>query len=494
MNYFFHFALSITSLLFAAGCDRVSLNGRLLVHFVGSGSYEIYKIASESPLQLVSEQSGSFNNSITLSPGSYLVLSDCSSQVVNIYPNSLAELTAHKINFLPMQPPTPQDKFSVQCLRSERTRSRQHLNNRFSLAILSGTRDLLVGMVPIQVNLETKPGESSRTMTYHLSSISVAKPKSLKNDEGFDFFLTPLSEMAPYTENQKDGAKLYVLKGQYQIQLNGTSTTVDLIEGEGRVVIPASLRVDTSPHTSLDIATKVKGSPLYLEVNGEHILSLNTSYPVMPGNIKVRLSTALKPTEVVAKEAENIKLHAKNVTVSLGCRDEDWSCLGSRKVRLFEKGKSFPFAESVTDVPVLYFGEKVYVGVEGSRNIKFELSYADDQKLKVGYVEVIPTPTHKQGILTDLVRIEPSQSQISGASLDLPLDKTSVLPLIIGNYNLAQYTFFTGDGSRRKTSTSLSISYGERVKLPITTYLTERRMSALDPNFGNVDEAAKSSQ
>lgn len=477
-----------------SGCNKVNQNGQLLVNFIESGTYEIYKIASESPLQFVSEQAGQFNARVQLSPGSYLVLADCSSQVVNIYPNSVAELTAHKINFIPMQPPAVQDKFSVQCLRSERTRSRQQINNRFSLSVLSGVRDILVGMVPLQVNLDTKPGEPSHLVTYVLSSISVARPKNLSGDEGFGYFLTPVSEMAPYTENQKDNAKLYVLKGQYEIQLNGTSMTVDLAEGEGRLVIPASLRVEVSPITQLDMAAKIKGTPLYVEANGEHYLHLNTSYAVLPGKIGIRLSTTLKATEILAKEAEIIKIRAKNVTVSLGCSAEDWQCLGSRKVRLFEKGKSYPFVESVTDVPVLYFGDNISVGIEGSRNIKYELSAGDDQKLRVGYIEVTPTPTHKAGVLTDLVRVEPSQSQIYGASLDLPLDKLSVLPLVAGNYHLAQYAFFTGDGSRRKTTTSVNVSYGERVKIAIATYLSEKRMSVIDPSFVSSEEKAKVAQ
>lgn len=472
-------------------CDKVTLHGSLEVRFLDSGSYEIYKIASDSPLQFVSEQAGQFNQQVKLLPGSYLVLADCSSQVVNIYPGSEVRLTAHKVNFVPMQPPGDDDKFSIQCQRSERTRSRQHLNNHFSLAVLSGTRDLLVGMVPLQINLESKPEDPSRLVTYRLSSISVARQSSAVGSEGFDFFLTPASELAPYTESQKDGAKLYVLKGQYKIQLNGTSTTVDLAEGEGRIVIPATLRVDVSPNADLEIAAKIKGSPLYMEVNGEHFLHLNTSYAVLPGTIRARLSNTLKPTEVLAREAETIKLRAKNVMVSLGCSDEDWSCLGSRRVRLFEKGKSYPFAESVTDVPVLYFGESISVGIEGSRNIKTELSAADDQRLKVGYIEVVPTPVHKAGVLTDLVRIEPTQSHMTGASLDMPLDKASVLPLVTGNYHLAQYTFFTGDGSRRKITTSVYVAHGERVKIPIATFLSEKRMSSIDPNFAPEVEKSK---
>lgn len=475
-------------------CTGVTQQGILTVHHLDQGAYELYKIASESPLQFVSEQTGQFNEPMKLAPGSYLVLADCSSQIVNVYPGSKNELTAHKINFVPMQPPTDRDKFSIQCLRSERTHSRQHLINHFSLAVLAGTRDLLVGMVPLQVQLEGKDNEPSRLVSFPLSSIAVTTRAKQKDMDGtFEYFVSPTSEMAPYTESQTNGNRLYLLKGQYQIQLNGTSTTIDLAEGEGRTVIPASLRVNTSTHVDLDRAAKIKGTPLYFEVNGEHFLNLNTSYAVLPGSIQIRLSTTLKPVGILAKEGETIGLHAKNIIVNLGCAEDDWGCLGSRRVRLFEKGKSYPFAESVTEIPVLYLHENISVGIEGSRNIKYELSSADDQRLKVGFVEVEPTPIHKPGVLTDLVRIESVQSPISGSSLDLPLDKTTVLPLITGTYHLSQYTFITSDGSRRKASITLQVVQGEKIHVPISTFLSEKRMSAIAPETP-AEEKTKAAQ
>lgn len=491
-NNIFLFILTALSLI---GCNRVTLHGTLTVHHLDTGSFELYKIASESPLQFVSEQTGTFNEPVKLAPGSYLVLADCSSQIVNVYPGSSNQLTAHKINFVPMQPPTPQDKFSIQCLRSERTHSRQHLINHFSLAVLAGTRDLLVGMVPLQVKLEGKDDEPSRLVSFPLSSISVDRKVHQKiPDNSFEFFVSPSSEMAPYTESQTNGNRLYLLKGQYQIQLNGSSTTIDLAEGEGRTVIPATLRVDVSSQVDLDRSAKIKGTPLYLEVNGEHFLNLNTAYAVLPGSLQVRLSTTLKPSPVLVKEGETINLHAKNVIVNLGCAEDDWSCLGTRKVRLFEKGKSYPFAESVTEIPVLYMRDNISVGIEGSRNIKYDLGPADDQRLKVGFVEIIPTPAHRAGVLTDLVRIESGSAPLNGSSLDLPLDKSTVLPLITGNYHLAQYTFVTSDGSRRKTTVPIQITQGEKIKIPITTFLSEKRMSALTSDPSSMEEKAKTAQ
>ncbi len=474
-------------LIFAVfSCDQTRIQGHLHVKYIDQGRYEIYKIASETPLQFVSEQSGQFNKSEALAPGSYLILADCSSKVVNIYPGSRVDLTAHKVNFIPLQPPNDSDKFSIQCQRSEKTRSWQHLTNHYSLAILSGTRDLLVGMVPLQVTLESTDISESRLVSYLLSSMSVSQNKATQgSSDNFDFFVAPQSEMAPYTEMQSAGRRMYLLRGAYKIQLNGTETKIDLAEGEGRIIIPAQLRVEVNPNAPIDLATKIKGSPLYVEANGEHFLHLNTTYSVLPGTIKIRLSTMLRPIEVSVKEGEVLTLKTKNVIVDLGCNDNDWGCLGTRKVSLFEKDKSYPFAQSVTDVPILYFGNQPMVGIEGSRNIKYELSNLDDQRMHVGFLEILPTPSHKPGTLTDLVRVEGHGMHLSGSSLDLQLDKPTIMPLIVGQYSLSQYTYFSADGSRRRSSQSFVIHKGDRISLSISTFVTEKKLSQIEQESTN---------
>jgi hypothetical protein len=476
---------AVFALVNASSCNRENLGGSLTVRHLSEGSYEIYKIASESPLQFVSETRSKFNERVLLMPGSYLVLADCSSELVNIYPKSDINLVAHQVNFVPLQPTNPDDKFSIQCIRSERTRSRQNLINQFSLAVLSGVRDLLVGMTPLRLDLtpnglNAQPSES-KVISQVLSSISV---ESAGKEPYEDFFLSPVGGINPFTENQKPGAKLFVLKGSYNLQLNGTSMEVTLAEGETKNVVPATFTVSTSSKVDLLRAEKIRGAPLFAELNGEHYMSLNTIYPVLPGEIQVRLATSLRPAKFEAKEGENLKIHARNVQVELGCEQEDWGCLGSRKVRLFEKGKNYHFAESQTDVPILFLEKDVSVGVEGSRNIKQNLSAADDQRLKVGFLEVTPTPTFKPGVLTDLMRVEAkSPNSLIGASLDMVLDKQTLMPLFVGLYNLSQYSFITSDGSRRKSPQSFYISPGKTVKLEVNTYLTEKKMSAISsPN------------
>ncbi len=444
------------------------------MNFIGRGSYEIYKIASEQPLQFVSETSTPFNDKVALSPGSYMILADCSSEIVNIYPGSEIVLTAHAVNFVPLQAPSEKDKFSIQCTRSERTHTRQNLQNHFSLTVLAGTRDLLVGMIPLRIDLPAAESKESRVVSHVLSSISVA---ASGNEPSDGFFVSPVGEINPYTESQSPGSKLFVLSGAYDLQLNGTEMTVELREGEARTIEPGSLTIETSKNIDLARAEKVRGAPLYAEINGEHYMNLNTTYPVLPGTLDVRIASSLRATSYDIEEGEKLKIHARNVLVDLGCAENDWACLGSRKIRLFEKDKNYHFAESQSDSPILFLEKDVTLGIEGSRNIKLNLGTSDDLKVKVGFLEVTPTPSFKAGVLTDLMRVEPSGGGLHGASLDMVLDKPTTMPLVTGFYHLAQYTFTTSDGGRRKSTHGIHITPGQTVKLSVQSYLSEKKMA-----------------
>ena len=51
----------ILLVIFNASCSNKSKTGKLLINSPSEGSYELYKIASEEPLQLVSESRGQYN-------------------------------------------------------------------------------------------------------------------------------------------------------------------------------------------------------------------------------------------------------------------------------------------------------------------------------------------------------------------------------------------------------------------------------------------------
>ena len=93
------------------------------------GKYEIYRVFGKNTLTFISQQSGLYNKSVKLVTGSYLILSDCSANVVTVLPNKETSLIAHQINFLAPTKVNHSDVFNIQCLRHSKTHA-PHENHK----------------------------------------------------------------------------------------------------------------------------------------------------------------------------------------------------------------------------------------------------------------------------------------------------------------------------------------------------------------------------
>lgn len=441
-------------------------------------------------MQLVSEHVGTFNEDVKLPAGRYLVLADCSSQSVRVYPGKHQRLVAHQINFIPAMAPSEDDKFSIQCERAEKTRSRQYFSNRFSLSMIGESHDILVGMVPLSLQFgETAVDAPVRS--HLLSAIKVESTPETAAD--LSYFVSPTTDLVSVTEKQDLGKWLFLLPGAYEVEVNGTKMLVNLAEGEKRVVKPAFLKVETSPEVDLELSSQIRGTPLFVEVNEGHWFNLNEQYAVLPGKTLLKLSGSTQPKEVELEEGEKLDLPARSFRVDQGCSPWEWNCLGDLEVRLYQPGQPFAFATGVTDVPLLFFGPEVFAGVEGSRNIRYRVPKDKrDVTAQIGYLEIIPKPVHVKGQITDLLRVEAHDATLTGVTLDIALDRPTRMPLVTGQYQLAHYVMSTSsDGDRRRSSQILRIGRDQTITIPMQVYLSERRMAAIRKPL--VDNGSKSS-
>lgn len=471
------FALALSGL---AGCERKPVQGFLKLEAPASGTYEIYRIANESPLQFVSELSGRFNEDVGLAPGSYLVLADCSSETITIYPGEHEKLVAHRISFVTPHPPGPQDGFSIQCSRSDKTKSRQSIANRYDLNVIHGKRDLLVGMVPMHIDFEAMPEpEKQKTLTYKLSALQVADFDG--NKQEVSYFVSPEDEMIAATKYQTFGHWEFLLPGRYTMEVNGTRMQVDLKEGEERTVKPALLKVTTSNEIDLDQPARVKGSPWLVEINSDHWLNFNETYPTLPGIATIAISGSTQSVEVTLEEGKEVELKARSVTIDSLCGHET-GCLGERAVSLYLPESPYPFIESVSDIPILFIDQDlpVLVGIEGSRDIVYTIpANVRDKTLQLGYAKIIPEPQHRPGQMTDLVRVEAVNAPATGHTLDVNLERPTLMPLIAGTYQLDHFlSMAASDAARANTARNFVIEAGKTVELALPVYLSEKKYLA----------------
>lgn len=467
--------IALISVLFA--CRNYDNYGYLNVIAASQGTYEIYRISNDAPLQFVSEQVGEFNKDIRLSPGSYLVLADCSSETVIIYPNKSQNLIAHRLQFKPPHPPNNEDSFSIQCSRFEKTKSRQNITNRFDLNVLHGQRDLLVGMVPLRVEFNSFNSSSPSTLMYGLASLQI-EAYSEKREE-MSYFVSPANELISLTHSQTFGHNEFLLPGEYVLELNGTTMKVPLSEGEQRVVKPAQLSVTTSPEVDILDAVKIKGTPWLVQINGGHWLNFNQKYPVLPGKADVSISGSTQSIPITLEEGKSIELKANSVRINSSCTENKSECETEKNVALYRAEEPYPFLESITDIPVIYIEEtsSILVGIEGSRDITYELPKNERNKnLALGFLKVIPEPIQRTSQITDLVRVETIGHPMNGNSLDISLEKPTLMPLITGSYNLAHYLTITqGDGERRRLSHNFHIEPGKTIEIKISVFLNEKK-------------------
>lgn len=465
----------ILSFFFLTSCNRNLVVGELLLKSPGDGSYEIYRIANESPLQFISEQSGKFNQSVSLTPGRYLVLADCSSETVTIYPGIQKTLTIHRINFEPPMAPKVDDSFAIQCNRSEKTKSLQNLNRQFELFLIHGKRDLLVGMVPVHIDFTTMDQpEESKNITYKLAGLQV-----VQNNSQFDatYFVSPVDRMIAATKYQPFGTWEFLLKGRYTVEVNGTTMDVTVSEGEMRIIKPALFKVSTSDSIDLTKPAKLKGSPWMVEINSGHWLTFNESYPVLPGNATVGINGSSQSLNLPIIEDQVIDLEARSVTVDSVCPKDDIGCFGSHSISLYEPDEPYPFVETISDIPILFIdqGKPILIGVEGSRDITYEANTnTRDRIIKLGYLKLEPQSQHRSGYTTDLVRVNTLGPPYHGHSLDINLEESTMMPLIEGTYRFEN--FVAGpEGERRNLDRTIVIEAGKTTVISFPVFVTEKK-------------------
>ncbi len=463
-----------------SSCRMEEVTGEVLVRAPNPGTYEIYRIESEEPLQFVSEQVGQYNQPLKLTPGRYLILADCSYETLTVLPQVSQTLIAHQVLFNPPVVPEATDNFSIQCNRFTKTKSRQHLHNRYTLNILHGARDLLVGMIPMSIDFSKISDKASpQVLSYNLSGIKIASYENMKPSTSF--FVSPADGLLSITETQEFGHWQFLLKGRYRVEVNGTKMDVELAEGQQYQIQPAFLKIGVSENVNIQASSSISGTPSFVELNQGHWLDLNETYPVLPGEASIKLNGSLHEHKILLTEAQLTEKKVRSVLVDLDCSPWDWNCLGSREIFLYENEKSYPFSEGTSDVPLLFFEDEVWLSVQGSRDIRYKIpTHTQDVSLKVGFIKLIPRQLHRPGQVTDLSRIEAAGAPLMGHSLDLPVEGEVLMPLIVGRYHLVQFTALaTADWDRRVSRQAIQISAQETIEIPYYVYVSEKKLKQI---------------
>lgn len=460
-------------------CSSYKEKGYLTVQSLQEGVFDIYKISSSSTVLFTAETNGSYNQKILLDSGEYLLLGDCSYDMVIIKPNHHSIKTVHTINFIPPTQVTEDDLFSIQCSRYEKTHFRQTLHNKFSINLFAGKHQLLVGMVPFLVDIASE--FTPQKKEFNLSAIKVEIPSSLTASspeyehmsESSSYFLSSSLDMISVTVGQKFGHWTLLLPGDFNLELNGTYKTIHLSQKEARIINPAYIRVQPQIPIDAHHFRNTKGFSPLVEINDGHWINLDETYPILAGNLSLRLDNASVGISSQTQENELLVKKVNLVQINSDCNSWDWNCLGNRNIYLYEKDSPSYFAKSVTDTVTLYFQDLVYAEVEGSKGIKFPIG--NEHVINLGRLILKTKYEHIPSLITDLVRIE-------GAGKDRTSDiqsKELSIPMFPGTYHLVRYNSVKGSDDRKKSVIPFKISALQDTELEYTVMVSEKQLHSI---------------
>jgi hypothetical protein len=466
----------LTHILFLLSCHTSFSPGYMVVKSDSKIDIplEIYQIKQESPLQLTSEIIIYSNKKTAFEPGTYLVLADCSNEQITIRPGETVELQLSQINFLPPKPPSDTDFFSVQCNRHRTGMFRQTIEDRFRLNILKNAKSALVSMSSTVLEIP-EPGKVSTVL---LSAIRVKN----EQEKSAVYFVSSSDEKQAVTKGVQFGSWQFLMPGAYDVSVNGTTQSVNLAPNQSLTLETGHLEVKAPAGLDIERIAKTRGYPYQIQLGSDHYLSLNETYPVLPGPFVLHLDSSTIPIqdEILVGETKSIKL--RSIEIDWGCEQGDAKCVGRGEIMLYKDEDHFPFIESISDIPVLFHGDNVKVGISGSRDIRYNITPGEPiTVLKTGKVLLKPIIQKRTQFITDLIRFEAAGPPSVGVSLDiLPTWKPYLMTFIAGRYKFVQSaTKYGSDGERTARSQIYQIHPGSLIEIEFPYLVSESQYEKL---------------
>jgi hypothetical protein len=470
------FLLLCVAIFFIQSCTKERTQGRLYINSADpSVALEIFKISDDTEaFSLTGEVIGRPNTELSLPSGTYLVMADCSHELIIIRPNETVRLNIGKVKFLIPDIELSKNSFSIQCDRFKASIFRQQLNDVFELNILEGKRNMLVNMKPFKVDIGTE--QQVTPLSIDLAALRVGEANTNTPIEQ-KYFVSVSDETVSLTKPVKMGHWFIGLAGRYQISINGSEKAIELLQGQARQFNLGKLLVEPPKSLDMAIISKVRGYPYVIKVNGTHELLVNETYSLLPGEIDITLDQSNQKAEVEIYENETTKVSLKSVTVALDCAPWEWECLGRGEIMVYRKGENYPFMDSITDIPILYIDQQIQVGIAGSRDIRMNIPKGKKNlRIPTGTLILEPKLISSKTYVTDLVRLAAGAAPLHGKSLDISNSHLSKMRLIAGKYKLETYiSNLTGDNSRNNTYKTIYISENTVTRIKVPFYIRERR-------------------
>jgi hypothetical protein len=404
-----------------------------------------------------------------LSPGLYMVASECAASQVTVTSETVTTFTVHVLSF---------------------QRASQNLSlDSGQLAPLS-CRDPLDGQVqllPSRLDWPLLPGENTFRLAERPitvlggkdSSVSLAALK-LKPPHEFSklsFYLMPNDSIGGQVVALPMGDFVWLLEGKYDVEINGSRRSFVLKAGEANEVPTGALRVESPPKFPMQRRLELGAQPVFAYLEGGVLLSLDQDYAVFDGEYILNLEGSELTSRVNVEPGSVTKVRTYGAQINRPKCSPVEACRFNQFVTLHRDQKTFSLLNVPFDVPFLVLNDQVEYGVEGMRGIH-RLLKTSSQGVEVEGLARLRLKWEVRASVnrmrTDLVRLEPRDTQLLGKSLDLLLGRPNELVVPPGAYNL---TYFLGDPQldRSKTKIPVELRAGDTQEIVVPIYTDKEK-------------------
>ncbi len=460
---------------FLSSCEKTIRQGKLTILSSEDGLYEIYKRKEEKPSTLISSERGSYNKTIPLEVGTYVLFSECSKKEIQIEANKHLELTAHTLKFIPPKHSLSKANFFVECNNKTEDPHLSVFEKILTFRFFNQKESLKVNKKVLPLDFLSKKNTKSHTKTIRLASLRLSSPGIKHNKK---YFLSAETEENDNQEVQAEklNSERLLIPGSYHLSLNGSEKVITLRGGEQSILVPAILKVEKPSSFKEKRQLELFATSYYLHLNKNYLLFFNEDTPIFSGTHILNFEDSKETEAISIADAERKTLKPQSVLVSSICSAIEKDCLGQKDVFLFSEGKDL-FFQGKTDISLFYFKGPIGIGFINSKGLIY-WTKKNEKKLQTGVLYLKPFKKHTPGILSEFGRLESVSGSITGYSQDISHKKTTKLDLIEGHYRLVIYLNSENTEEKKKISYPIQIKGGKIEVKEFPFYVSEQYMES----------------
>lgn len=336
--------------------------------------------------------------------------------------------------------------------------------------------DLLPGQVTLMVGgrrvLTDFAGNKKAAQFFNLVPVLVSALGELKSTRYFSLPLEPGSALPLPTVSAPVGDVMWLLPGNYRLEVNGTSRVVELVEQKGVGLSLGSMTVRSPSGFPMQERIRLGGQPIFAFINDGVLFNLDQPYLVFPGTYDVSLEGGDVRDDFKVHSGESQTVRTHGVIVRTPPCPEAQTCKPPPRITIHSERRPFVLMHVDTDVPFLLLDQPYEYGVEGIRGVLKALKGRGDEL----EIEVLARARFSWRLMkgpprvrTDLVRLESLGSGLFGKSLDLLFSRPTEIYVPSGLYELS---YFVGEPSqeRKKTKQQVRLSSGQTVTLDVPLF------------------------